>query len=105
MSSKENQALERLTPKLTALRKTLRGEERKQLDRLVLAAQAEVTAHSLDASKTPSKTPTKVSEVSMHSASPQQKILGTKTPQAQSRQSAGRIELDAKLGVYRVTIL
>src|SRR5690348_1549514 len=46
MADKQAQALERLTAKLSALRKTLRGEERKLLDQMVLNAQSEVTAHS-----------------------------------------------------------
>jgi hypothetical protein len=44
--AKEFKALERLTAKLSALRKTLRGDERKQLDAMVLGASSEVAAHS-----------------------------------------------------------
>ncbi len=120
MTDKELKALERLTPKLTALRKTLRGEERQLLDRMVLSAQSEVTVHSASAraALTGSKTAQKTSEVSLHSANVRrqdvgQKILsaegrqavGQKVPTAESRQAVGRIELDARAGVYRVTIL
>jgi hypothetical protein len=107
MANKELQALERLAPKLTALRKTVRGEERKVLDRMVASVQAEVTGHSasVSASNVGSKASTKVSEVSMHSANVRQKNTGSKTAEAESRQSVGRIELDARIGVYRVTIL
>jgi len=53
MADKKLAALERLTGKLTALRKTLRGEERALLDKMVLSLSAEVTPHS---SKADSKT-------------------------------------------------
>ncbi len=89
MNAKETKALERLTPKLSALRKTLRGEERKLLDRMVLGMTGEVSAHSarvgqkIPASKTPSAQPR--GEVSLHSASVGQKIPASKTPSAQPR--------------------
>jgi hypothetical protein len=120
MTDKEIKALERLTPKLSALRKTLRGEERKQLDRLVLAAQAEVQPHSAHTrmSVTGSKTDQKIPEVSMHSVNIRskdvgqkilsaegQKSVGQKIPSAEARSSVARIELDSKSSVYRVTIL
>jgi hypothetical protein len=130
MNAKETKALERLTPKLSALRKTLRGEERKLLDRMVLGMTSEVSAHSarvgqkIPASKTPSAQPR--GEVSLHSASVGQKIPATKTPSAQPRFSEvslhsasvgqkipasktpsadARIELDASKGVYRITTI
>ena len=105
MNAKEAKALERLTPKLSALRKTLRGEERKLLDRMVLGMASEVSAHSarvgqkIPASKTPSAQP-RSSEVSLHSASVGQKIPASKTPSADAR-----IELDASKGVYRITTI
>src|SRR5579859_4158516 len=130
MNAKETKALERLTPKLSALRKTLRGEERKLLDRMVLGMASEVSAHSarvgqkIPASKTPSAQPR--GEVSLHSASVGQKIPASKTPSAQPRSSEvslhsasvgqkipasktpsadARIELDASKGVYRITTI
>ena len=121
-ANKEQQALERLAPKLSALRKTLRGEERKLLDRMVLSLQSEVQPHSASvrqkqAAKTTqaegrwsdSKTPqaegrwsdSKTSEVSLHSANVRQKEA-SKTTQAEGRWNL-RIELDARAGVYRIT--
>jgi hypothetical protein len=49
MADKQTQALKRLTKKLSALRKTLRKDERELLDALILGdeAAAEVNAHSL----------------------------------------------------------
>ena len=49
MADKQAQALKRLTKKLSALRKTLRKDERELLDALILGdeAAAEVNAHSL----------------------------------------------------------
>jgi hypothetical protein len=49
MADKQTQALKRLTKKLSALRKTLRKDERELLDALILGdeAAAEVKAHSL----------------------------------------------------------
>ncbi len=73
MADKQAQALERLTAKLTALRKTLRGEERKLLDAMVLPAQSEVTAHAKSfqpiASKTAKPAALKTMDVELHSAS------------------------------------
>ena len=81
MADKKLQALDRLTGKLTALRKTLRGEERALLDRMVLSLSAEVIPHAAKADgkttgKTAGKTAAKqlrstagaaVSDVDMHS--------------------------------------
>jgi hypothetical protein len=128
MDKKQLQAMKRLAPKLSALRMTLRGQERIILDEMVKAYESEVSAHSASVGQ---KTPTKTPEVSMHSTAVGQKILGTKTPtktpevslhsasvgqktptktptktpQIEFQSSVGRIELDATTGVYRVTIL
>ncbi len=49
MADKQTQALKRLTKKLSALRQTLRADERSLLDRMILGdeAAAEVQAHRL----------------------------------------------------------
>ena len=128
MADKQAQAMERLTAKLTALRKTLRGEERKILDQLVLNAQSEVTAHSksMRPSAGPSAKPSARpsarlnlnSDVELHSANVRRVQTESKTASASARKSAGpeasktaeaegrqfmRITLSD--GNYRVTIL
>jgi hypothetical protein len=124
MDKKQIQALKRLAPKLSALRKALRGEERKILDEMVSAYQSEVNAHSAtvgqkSTAKTPeismhsasvgqktgSKTPIKTSEVSLHSASVTQKNAGMKTPEVDSQKSLGRASIDLRKDVYEVNIL
>ena len=47
MADKRTQALKRLVKKLSALRATLRKDERDLLDELVLGAPAEVAAHGM----------------------------------------------------------
>ena len=116
MADKQAQAMERLTAKLTALRKTLRGDERQMLDAMVLAAQSEVSAHSKVARPVASS---KTSDVQMHSANVRPIAAEAKTASASARQvlrpNAGsktaepegrqvlRITLDD--GNYRVSIL
>jgi hypothetical protein len=71
-TSKQVKALERLTSKLSALRKTLRGEERQMLDAMVLSAQSEITAHAAGVKVSPAVTSGKTaqkSEVATHAAS------------------------------------
>lgn len=91
-TSKEIKALERLTSKLSALRKTLRGDERKQLDAMVLGAKSEVTAHAASVrgavadgkqmakaeGKTAGKSLAK-SEVAVHAASVRGAVADAKT--------------------------
>ena len=118
MADKQAQAMERLTAKLTALRKTLRGEERKMLDAMVLAAQSEVTAHSKTVKPSARTSLSKTSDVQLHSANVRRIDAGSKTASASARKSAGpessktaepegrqflRITLND--GAYRVTIL
>jgi hypothetical protein len=71
MADKQAQAMERLLTKLSAIRKTLRGEERNLLDAMVLSAQPEVSAHSLSSRPTVTKaskaTPRVASDVELHS--------------------------------------
>jgi len=122
MADKKAQAMERLTAKLTALRKTLRGEERALLDAMVLAAQSEVSAHSMT-SKPQARSNTgpssgKTSDVQLHSANVRRIDSGSKSAKPQARQTSGpessksaepegrqflRITLND--GAYRVTIL
>ena len=124
MADKQAQAMERLTAKLTALRKTLRGEERKILDSMVLAAQSEVSVHSKTLrpiarpTVRPSARVNMNSDVELHSASVRRITTEAKTPKPSARKSFGPD--DAKtpsaenkqwLGItlddgnYRVTIL
>ena len=122
MVDKQAQALERLTAKLSALRKTLRGEERKLLDEMVLSMQSEVTTHSKilrpSTSKTTRPQMLKTPDVELHSASVRRIATESKTLRPQARQSAGpeaskvpeaegrqflRIVLSD--GNYRVTLL
>ena len=57
MNKKETQSLKRLTEKLSALRRTLRNDERDLLDQLVLGAPAaEVEAHRMADQKVTAKT-------------------------------------------------
>jgi len=88
MADKKAQALERLTAKLTALRKTLRGEERQLLDAMVLAARTEVTAHSRVVKPVARVTSGKSSDMELHSAKVR-RIETAKTPKIQARVSAG----------------
>ena len=118
MADKKAQAMERLTAKLTALRKTLRGEERAMLDALVLAAQSEVTAHSKTLKPSARTAASKTSDMELHSANVRRIDAGSKSAKPSARKSAGpestkvtepegrqflRITLND--GAYRVTIL
>src|SRR5258705_8199614 len=103
MADKKLAALERLTGKLTALRKTLRGEERALLDKMVLSVSAEVTPHGAKADsktaegKAAGKAAGKlarvnmgaVSEVSVHSSCVEKQNAGSKTSQKQMRSTPG----------------
>ena len=95
MADKQAQAMERLTAKLTALRKTLRGEERKILDSMVLAAQSEVSVHSKTLrpiarpTVRPSARVNMNSDVELHSASVRRITTEAKTASASARKSAG----------------
>jgi hypothetical protein len=53
MADKKTQAQKRLLKKLSALRKTLRKDEREALDRFILGASGEVRAHGYDSSAQP----------------------------------------------------
>src|SRR4029079_18505531 len=118
MADKKAQAMERLTAKLTALRKTLRGEERLLLDAMVLAAQAEVTAHSKNVKPVSRLNLGKTSDMELHSANVRRIDAGAKSAKPSARQTSGptaskttepegrqflRITLND--GAYRVTIL
>ena len=118
MADKKAQAMERLTAKLTALRKTLRGEERIVLDAMVLAAQSEVTAHTKVVRPVARLTASKTSDMELHSSNVRRIDAGSKTAKPSARQTAGpdssktaepegrqfmRITLND--GAYRVTIL
>jgi hypothetical protein len=96
MDAKELQAWKRLAKKLSSLRATLRADERKILDQLIVGAGSEVELHSMTPAiqprktpaaqprKTPRKTPKgaeEPSEVEMHSLTP----TGQKTPQVTPR--------------------
>src|SRR5512137_3066428 len=79
MADKEFQALKRLVKKLSALRATLRRDERVLLDEMVLGSAAEVSAHAMtNAASKGAKTP-KPSEVSAH-AMTNAASKGAKTP-------------------------
>jgi hypothetical protein len=127
MADKKNQALGRLTKKLSALRATLRKDERDLLDELILGAAAEVAAHSMTtaAATKAMKTP-KTVEVAAHSMTTAAATKAMKTPKTVevaahsmagaasksarvSRPSARRIneliEFDEQAKVYRVKII
>ena len=124
MADKQAQAMERLTAKLTALRKTLRGEERKILDQLVLNAQSEVTVHSktmrpaAQPTARPSARKSVNSDMELHSANVRRVQTESKTASASARKSAGPeasktaeaegrqfLRITLSDGNYRVTIL
>ena len=118
MADKKAQAMERLTAKLTALRKTLRGEERQLLDAMVLAAQAEVTAHSRTVKPAARVTASKTSDMELHSANVRRIDAGQKTSKVSARQTPGPeasktaepegrqwLRITLSDGAYRVTIL
>ena len=97
MADKQAQAMERLTAKLTALRKTLRGEERKILDQMVLGAQSEVTAHRLhmrkitgpDSQRDLRPKAQKGDEVELHQLNVRHADVGAKATAASPRTAAG----------------
>ena len=98
MADKQLAALERLTGKLTALRKTLRGEERALLDKMVLSLSAEVTPHGAKAdSKTAegkaagklARINVEANEVSVHSSRVEKQNADSKTSQKQMRSTPG----------------
>lgn len=119
MTSKETKALERLAPKLTALRQTLRGEERRLLDQMVLGARAEVTTHSAIVGQKTNAKMQKMSEVALHSASVSAAKVGSKVGQPVSEvalHSAGNMRpierptsrpqprINLQKGIYQVII-
>jgi hypothetical protein len=82
MDAKELQAWKRVAKKLSSLRATLRADERKILDQLIVGA-SEVELHSMTPAAQPRKTPRttprkkdQASEVELHSLTP----AGQKTP-------------------------
>ena len=93
MADKQLAALERLTGKLTALRKTLRGEERALLDKMVLSLTAEVTPHSVKADSKQTGKQARVNveanEVSVHSSRVEKQNADSKTMTKQMRQTPG----------------
>jgi hypothetical protein len=68
MADKQTRALKRLTKKLSALRKTLRADERNLLDRMILGdeAAAEVQAHRITASAADMGRPTIILDSRTH---------------------------------------
>lgn len=70
MDVKQDQSFKRLLKKLSALRATLKNDERKLLDQLVIGSADEVEAHSLTPRPTPRPNPrpsTAADEVKAHS--------------------------------------
>ena len=60
LTAKQTTALRRLTKKLSALRSTLKKDERELLDQLVIGAAVEVKGHAMrEASRVDAKTTTK----------------------------------------------
>ena len=99
MADKKLQALDRLIGKLSAVRKTLRGEERRLLDQMVLSLTTEVTPHGQRAEKknAESKASAKqmrsaagaaTSEVAVHGAAVKKHNADSKTMVKQMRQAA-----------------
>ena len=104
MADKKLQALDRLIGKLSAVRKTLRGEERRLLDQMVLSLTTEVTPHGQRAEKknAESKASAKqmrsaagaaTSEVAVHGAAVKKHNADSKTMVKQMR-SAAASEVD-----------
>ena len=128
MADKQTQALSRLAKKLSALRVTLRKDERDLLDELILGHAAEVAAHSMNAaaakaSKTPraaevaahsmnaaaakaSKTP-RAAEVAAHSmaGAASKSAKTTRMGEASAHMVNELIEFDAQAKAYRVRII
>jgi len=66
MADKRTQALKRLVKKLSALRATLRKDERDLLDELVLGAPAEVAAHGMTSAVASKPVMSRAAEVAAH---------------------------------------
>ena len=69
MSDKQTQALARLLKKMSALRVTLRKDERDLLDEIVLGAKAEVAGHKLSGAMSGRVAKAKRAEVAGHKLS------------------------------------
>jgi len=69
MVDKKFQALKRLVKKLSALRATLRKEERDLLDELIVGRAAEVEGHSMNAAATKASKTARMAEVAARTAS------------------------------------
>ena len=105
MVDKNTQALKRLVKKLSALRATLRSDERALLDQLILgSAAAEVEAHSLTSAAAKGAKVPKPMEVEAHSLT-SAAAKGAKVPKqmkVEARLINEMIEFDAQSKVYRV---
>jgi len=66
MIDKQTQALKRLTKKLSALRTTLRKDERDLLDQLILGASADVAGHALTSAISTEAMTSRPTEVAAH---------------------------------------
>ena len=109
MADKKLQALDRLIGKLSAVRKTLRGEERRLLDQMVLSLTTEVAPHSQRADKqnADNKTSSKQlrqamdapSEVAMHGMNVENKSADAKTATP-----VARIAINARSGIYETVV-
>ena len=66
MIDKQTQALKRLTKKLSALRTTLRKDERDLLDQLILGASADVAGHALTSAISTEAVTSRPTEVAAH---------------------------------------
>jgi hypothetical protein len=66
MIDKQTQALKRLTKKLSALRATLRKDERDLLDQLILGASADVAGHALTSAISTEAVTSRPTEVAAH---------------------------------------
>ena len=95
MNKKETQSLKRLTEKLSALRRTLRNDERDLLDQLVLGAPAaEVEAHRMADQKVTAKTFAEP-EVEAHRMADQNQKVTAKTfaePEVEAHRFANEAE-------------
>jgi len=87
MDVKQDQAVKRLLKKLSALRATLKNDERKLLDQLVTGPADEVEAHSLSpkspfAAAKAAKAAKDANEVEAHSLSPKSPFAAAKAAKA-----------------------
>jgi hypothetical protein len=89
MADKQAQALERLIVKLSAIRKTVRGEERALLDQMVLGARFQFGE---------GRKQTAPSEVELHMKQVGSKDVGAKSMEASSR---AMIDLAIEKGSYK----